>query len=240
LKVKKNIKMKKYIRNASRPRVLFCILALAAMACTKTNPHSTVAAVNVINASPGSPSIYVSFWGDSAYYTAPTVSYGSYLELSIPAKNASLYLATDTTKPFFNGPFPLIAGQIWSLFLAGQGGVPDSFFVRDYIHKLAVADSVTGVRFVNMAQGSNPINIDIRGASGPVTTNLQYKGVVGWQSFSANAAATTAGYTFEFRDNVSDSLLASYPLTFVSNVNQTLVFYGAAASGFSVMSENNY
>jgi hypothetical protein len=213
---------------------------IAAMACTKTNPHSTVAAVNVVNASPGSPSIYVSFWGDSAYYTVPMVGYGSYVELSIPAKNASLYLATDTTKPFFNGPFPLMAGQIWSLFLAGQSGVPDSFLVRDYIPTLSAGDSVTGVRFVNMAQGGDPILIDIQGASGVVTTDVPYKGIVGWKSFSANAAATAAGYTFEFRDNNSDSLLASFPLTFVPNLNQTLVFYGSATSGFSVMSENNY
>jgi hypothetical protein len=218
------------------------LLVFAAAACAKTNTVSTVAAVNVINASPAptSASIFVSFWGDSAYYTAPTVGYGSYVLFSVPAKNASLYLATDTLKPFFNGPFPLQAGQIWSLFLAGQSGVPDSFLIRDYIPKLSPSDSVTGVRFVNMAQGANPIDVDIQGASGWVTTYVQYKGVVGWEPFSANTAATAAGYTFEFRDYNSDSLLASFPLTIVPNLNQTLVFYGSAASGFSVLSENNY
>lgn len=230
----------KHIRNASRPRVLFYFLSLAAIACTKTNTVSTVAAVNIVNASPGSPSIYVNFWGDSAYYKVPTISYGSYVELSVPAQKASLSLATDTTKPFLNGAFPLKAGQIWSLFLAGQSGVPDSFLVRDYIPTLAPADSVTGVRFVNMAQGGNPINIDVQGASGPVTTNVLYRGIVGWQSFPANAAATTAGYVFEFRDGESDSLLASYTLNVVLNKCQTLIFYGSVSNGLSVMSENNY
>jgi hypothetical protein len=230
----------KHIRNASRPRVLFCVLSLAAMACTKTNTVSTVAAVSIINVSPGSPSIYVNFWGDTAYYTVPTISYGSYLEFSVPAKNANLCLAADTLKPFFNNPFALKAGQIWSLFLAGQSGVPDSFLVRDYIPTLAPADSLTGVRFVNMAQGGNPINIDVQGASGPVTTQVLYKGIVGWQSFSANAAATTAGYVFEFRDGVSDSVLATYTLNIVPNKCQTLVFYGSVSNGLSVMSENNY
>jgi hypothetical protein len=230
----------KPIRNVSRLRVLFCILALAAMACTKTNNASTVAAVNIINVSPGTPSIYVNFWGDSAYYTVPTVGYGSYVLFSIPAKNASLYLATDTIKPFFNGPFPLKAGQIWSLFLAGQSGVPDTLLLQDNIPHLSQTDSLTGVRFLNLAQGSNPISIDVQGASGQVTSNLPYKGVFGFQSFSANAAATTAGYVFEFRDGVSDSLLASYPLNIVPNLNQTLIFYGSASNGLSVMSENNY
>ncbi len=89
----------KHIRNASRSHVLFCILMIAAMACTKTNPHSTVAAVNVVNASPGSPSIYVSFWGDSAYYTVPMVGYGSYVELSVsPDGGADLVIVFGRAK----------------------------------------------------------------------------------------------------------------------------------------------
>lgn len=218
------------------------VTAFAVAACSKSNNLSTVAAVNIINVSPSSPSIYINFWGSPAeYYTLPIAYYGSSTLFSIPAQNANLSLIIDTTsKPFFNGAFTLRPGQIWSLFLSGLSGVPDTLLVRDNIPILTPADSLTGVRFVNLVQGGNPISIDIQGTSGQIANNLPYKGVEDFQTFSANSTANNEGYVFEFRDAISDSLLASTPLNIVRNKSQTLVFYGSASAGLSILSVNNY
>ena len=100
------------------------------------------------------------------------------------------------------------------------------------------ADSVFGVRFINLAPGSNPISVDIQGnANGTEAASLAYKAYSGFNKHPATAAIIS--YTFEFRDAASGKLLASYTLNTPYFHNSTLCFSGSAGN-YSIIEDDDY
>jgi hypothetical protein len=217
------------------------------ISCGKTGlTASQVVSFNLINAQVGSLGIVPAFAasGTIVYNGASSVGYGSsFLYSTFSGKNPlTLAQVSDTTTPFFSGTFTLKLGGIYSLFVAGDVIGSDTLFSIDNIPVYPFGgDSVTGVRLVNLSKGTNPISVDIAGTPNtPVTANVAYKDITAFQSYAANTAAITTGYTFEFRDAISDSLLTTFALNIVPFKSQTLAFYGNATVGFAVMSINNF
>lgn len=153
------------------------------------------------------------FLGLLRYNNYNVTSGGSNI-FSRPAGDQRLafYRPGDTShpeKPFIALTLPLKAGGIYSLFLAGTTTAPDTLFTEDVIPWYSVKDSVTGLRFINLSPGSNPITINIAGkADGSEVEQLAYKSHTVFKSYPAHANVND--YTFEFRDKVSGQLLASY------------------------------
>ena len=135
-------------------------------------------------------------------------------------------------------------GGIYSLFLAGSDTTQvDTMFVRDNIPYYPVSgDSITGVRFVNLSKGGNPVLITLQSDAThtPIQNNIAYKTITAFAPYPANGNAQMKGYNFEFRDAVSDSVLATSYLNIYLFKSQTLAFYGNANIGYSVMSINNF
>lgn len=219
---------------------------VALSSCAKSGSNPTVSSFNVINAIPGSSSIVVNLWGSPFVYSAgPTVGYASSNLFSPPTGKTSLTLtqSSDSTQTIFSGSFDFKAGSIHSFFLSGSQAKPDTLFVQDNIPSYPQTDSVTGVRFVNLASGGNPITIDVLGsAAPPLAMALAYKGITGFNQLTAVSPVTD--YTFEFRDAVSDSVLTTYDLFFTPLRNQTLVIAGQNVAGaavpLSVFEVNNF
>jgi hypothetical protein len=222
------------------------ILCGPILSCNKNiAPPFAAVSLNIANANVGSQGVIPNFGTPGFSYANSTlnIGYGSASNCEPEPGNISLSIvqSTDTSQTLINRQYNLKIGGIYSLFVAGSTTSPDTLFVQDNIPVLPVVDSVTGVRFVNLVQGSGPISIDILANSGAaIVTSLAYKSISGFQQFPANSVAQGNGYIFEFRDAISDSLLASYPLNIVLSKNQTLVYYGSIANGLSVFSENNY
>jgi hypothetical protein len=198
------------------------------LSCSKiSTAPSTVAAVSVVNFT----------------YTnnGQKIGFGSVNEFSVVASETpvSIVQATDTTTPFFEGIFNFKVGGIYSLFVAGSAITPDTMLVQDIIPHWPYADSSAGLRFVNLVQAES-ISIDYVGGTGNVASNLAYKGIVGFQQFSANSLEQVAGYKFEFRDAESDSLLATLQVTIMPNLCQTLIFAGSGSGRYSAFTENNF
>lgn len=220
------------------------------ISCSKTSAkESTVAAVNVINANVGSQGIIPNLWSSvpDIYYpftytiNSQSISFGSVNEFPIVAGNTPLNIvqAIDTTTIVFQGTFNFKMDYIYSLFVAGSTTTPDTMLVQDNIPHLPYSDSTDGLRFVNLVQGES-ISIDYVGGSGNVASGLSYKGIIGFQQFPANSAEQATGYTFEFRDAESDSLLTTLQVTIMPNLCQTLIFGGSAAAGYSAFTENDF
>jgi hypothetical protein len=231
--------------------VIVLLLACRVLiSCSKnSSAPSKVAAVTVVNANVGSQGIIPNLWASTPGLNYPFtytndgdyISFGSVWEYSIIAGKSliSFVQVTDTTAPFFSETIDFKVQDIYTLFVAGNTTNPDTLFVQDIIPHLPYADSSAGLRFVNLVQGGS-ITVDIQGATGNVASGLGYKGIVGFTQFSANSAEQAAGYTFEFRDTESDSLLTTLQVTIMPNLCQTLIFAGSGGSGYLAFTENNF
>ncbi len=102
----------------------------------------------------------------------------------------------------------------------------DSLLTPDVIpYYPYTGDSLTGIRFVNLSKWSNPISIDIQGSPNiELVSSLSYKVITTFQPLSANGAAQANGYNLEFRDEITDSVLATYSINIVLFESQTLAF----------------
>jgi len=229
------------------------LIILFVFSCTKTTAPSGSAALNIVNATIGSTALVTNFNAYNGktidtlqyYNTALQVYYGSSAEIGSYTGSTPLSLSdiTDTTRNVYSNTLNLPVGSIHTLFMTGTLTSPDNLFTTDVIpYYPASGDSVTGVRFVNLSPGSNPISVTLQSDTThtAIGSPIAYKSISNFQSFSANTNAENNGYTFEFRDAASDSVLATYSLNIYLFKSQTLAFYGNTTSGFSVMSINNY
>jgi len=197
--------------------------------CNKNNPGispNPAAGLNVVNATIGSSPLIIRQGNTGVIYskipTTQQVSYGANLIFG-PAPGTynyqfvqnidTLHIMTTVTQSFQSG-------QTYSLFLAGSITQPDQFVVQDQILTHAASDSTGSVRFVNLSAGSNPVSVDLKGmANGSETASLAYKGITTFKNYAATY--TVVSYIFEFRDQVSGTLLASYTISGVNNATGT-------------------
>jgi hypothetical protein len=211
--------------------------------CEKTVVNTTpLASLNLVNAVVNSGSVEVNFTyatgkipGEPYANISTTVGFGSNNAYSILAGTIvpiNVVLASDTLTQLYAGNLNVANGATYSLYLAGQLGAVDTILIRD-ANIPYYADSSCGIRFINLSQGSLPINITLAGTPGVNEfSSLGYKQISGFKQYAANAQ--NSGYTFNVFDAASDSLLASYTLTTPTFRNITLALIGINASGLSV------
>ena len=182
------------------------------------------ASLAIIAAIPDADRLYTSFAGTDrleSYVSSSVLNYSNYtgtgrasIAFTRPAGDQRLafYRRTDTVnpgKPLMALNIPLKVSGIYSLFLTGTAAAPDTIFMEDIIPWHSIKDSVTGLRFINLSPGSNPISINIAGKiQGSEVDQLPYKSVTAFTMYPADASIND--YTFEFRDKVSGKLLATY------------------------------
>jgi len=230
------------------------LICLFWQSCIKSNNFTGTSAFTIINAIPASNNLVTNFQGTGTgktptsfglYITANQVGYGSALEFGNynGITNLILVQTSDTILPLFAGTFNFKPGGIYTLFLTGTDTLHiDTLFSQDNVSYYPYnGDSLTGVRFVNLVTGSNPVSVDIQSSpdSIPVLPSLPYKALSAFQPFSANSNAMNTGYNFEFRDG-SGNVLASTRLNILPFKSQTLALYGNASIGYNVMIINNY
>ena len=240
--------------------ISFSVIAMSILSsCLKTNSISGTAAFTIVNAIPNGNPLLMNFSGSGMAKSINAfnlyglenqnsggIGFGSFFELASYTGRTNLTLVqnSDTLNKIFSGTFNFQIGGIYSLYLTGTDTLHvDTLFSKDIIPYFpTTGDSLTGVRFVNLVTGSNPVSVDIAGSPNntPVLSGLPYKTFSPFQGFSANANAINNGYTFEFRDATSDSLLSTYSLNILPFKSQTLALYGTNANGLSVMEVNNY
>jgi len=233
--------------------IFILVLQLLCFSCKKEISNvkpEPVSAITVVNAVIGSNPIITDFSGVkpvSTYYaTTPQINYGAFQEFGEVSGNLPLtvYQITDTIQPMYKANLNVAGGGIYSLFLTGTDPThPDVVFNQDHPPYHAAADSVIGVRFINLSPGSNPISVNLQGAAnGSLASSLSYKSITNFSDIPFTTSITQ--YIFEIRDASSGTLLTTYSYTTAPYQNITIAVIGeegaSAAVPISAMQENNF
>lgn len=183
--------------------------------------------------------------GNGQYYSQiASIRYGgnaSYPVLAGQIIPLTIVPVTDTVNPIYRANLNLGAGNIYTLFLAGKAGSMDTVFVRESMP--FYADSICGIRWINLSYNSSPITISQ--AITPTVnevSNLAYKTFSSFKPYSAGAS--NSSYVFQVRDAATSTLLATYTLSTPFFHNVTLAWIGEAggsgASAQKVIRINHY
>jgi hypothetical protein len=253
----------KLLRNRIRHLLIFNFMIFG-WACQKTGTVPLVAGVaafTVVDAIPNSINNIIPIINTSQaimwFSNANQVGYGYFFEYSPVAGSDTIFVvqSSDTVNfgpkasgLMFYGILPLKKGGIYSLFLCGADTTsPDYLFTTDTLPVYSSADSVMGIRFVNLSTGSNPISVNLEGNSnGSEVTSLSYKAVTPFKQYANNS--TTQDYLFVFREAATGDSLTQFdfvlngggnygfgltdPVTgdLLTFKNITIAFYGSASN----------
>src|SRR6202035_4283604 len=174
------------------------------------------------------------------YASANQIPYSGFWESGSHVGSVSLSLSqiSDTMTALWSGKLNLQLESIHTLFLFGDTTAVDTVLTTDVIPYYSGLDSVAGVRFINLYSGSLPMSINIQGNPGTQTefNNLGYKQITAFKSYNANSSVP-GNYTFEIRDQTSDSVLTTYVWNYNFQKNNTIVISGPVSGGLNVRSE---
>lgn len=238
--------------------ILVLLLPITIMSCTKNQvpPASTVSALSFVNATVGVSPLVVKIGNPSITYStlisSNKIGYGvSNLFSPLSGSNSYVFVqSSDTTHTLLSLNLNLQNRNVYSLYLAGTVSQPDTVFIHEQLPVYAAADSVAGIRFINLSQNGGPVSVDIQGQpNGSEAASLAYKGRTGFKSYTANF--TVASYTFEYRDVATGNLLATYMLSGVNKNdplipntvrfhNMTIALIGGGTAPLSTVLISNY
>jgi hypothetical protein len=203
------------------------LFSLAIWACKKETATigSGTSGFTLVNGVVGNGSLLTNFNGTELgvpYYSLLTnINYGwaQFYSNYTGQQKLALYQIPDTTptsKPVYNLTLDLPVNTVHTLFLMGTPQNPDQLFTADQLLYHAPADSTMGIRFINISRGSAPVSVNINGkTSGSEVTSLPYKSITAFKIYPAGSAVSS--YTFEFRDQATGTLLASYTLNGINS-----------------------
>jgi hypothetical protein len=217
--------------------ILFLVFLLS---CKEEDKAPRLASVNVVNATVNLPAVKVNYFGRPIGYAAYTnqVNYSANRVYSLPTSGpVSLVIvpSADTLKVVYTGELNLPPGDIYSLYL--------TILLKESIPAL-YADSIMGVRFINLSPNSSPVAINILATPAvKEVSSLAYKQGTDFKTYPAKKANST--YVFQVRDAATAALLATYTLTTTRFLNVTLALKGLAGTttgtnALGVMRVNNY
>lgn len=213
----------------------------------KPAPQSSITVVNgVINSDPIIMDYYNTHPISIFYNTAKEISFGASQEFSITSGEIPLaiYQLSDTVNTLLKKSFNITKGSIYSLFLAGTDPAnPDYIFNQDHPPYHSIADSVIGIRFVNLSPNSNPVSINLQGSpNGSSVSSLAYKAITDFKDYPYKSSVSQ--YVFEIRDATSGDLLTTYTYNLVPYQNITICVIGQegalATVPISAVQENNF
>jgi hypothetical protein len=218
--------------------VSLCIM-LCFFSCEKDKfVYTPSAAVNITNAMADGSTLNLNNDNQPIYYGTNAV-----MELRAGTNPVNLYLAATSISPnvtYYNQPLNAVDKGNYSLFLTGTSStqVDAVLIIESYT---TYADSVCGVRFINLSPGSDPISVDIQdNANGSEVASLAYKAYGTFKQYSSKRTNLSSGYTFEIRDAATGTLITTYTLTPVPFQNITLALTGLASNGPYIQQVNNY
>jgi hypothetical protein len=144
---------------------------------------------------------------------ATTISNNSNAQLAVIAGQNAIYVwpTSDSAHPYYNDPkFVSQDREVYSLFLTGTAAAPEGILVKDNIPYRT--DSTAGIRFINLAPGSTPLNITLSTSTGTnEVANLAYKDIT---EFKTYPGLYNSAYTFQVRAaNNPNTVITTFTLT---------------------------
>lgn len=200
---------------------VICVLPFAS--CGKLELPSGVASLTIFNAVvDGADTLRTNFsGGDSILYRGSnSILYGRFTtnnnrySLKAGELNLGLFLNADTIKggkPLYHFVENLERAGIYSLFLTGKKGAQDYIMIKEKIPSYTVADSATGIRFLNLCVDCPRIKVVEKGdVEESKSYDLKYKEYTDFVRYPITKKSQN--YMFEFRDASTDELIALYEI----------------------------
>ncbi|MDP9078903.1 MAG: hypothetical protein M3O71_15850 [Bacteroidota bacterium] len=218
--------------------VLAISLGMSLFACKQSGMvYPASGAINVINVVVGGTSLYLN------NATTGAVKNNSAATFPLLAGQVQVNLSTlaTTTVPsvtYYNQLISMTGTGNISLFLSGASPANvDTTRINETYKNYA--DSLCGVRFINLAPGSQTISVNLKGnTNGSEVTSLAYRSYSSFIQYPAKLA--NQSYVFEIRDAATGSLIISYTLAtpYFHNVTIALrgLIGGSPAAGITLVS----
>ncbi|MBO9572443.1 MAG: DUF4397 domain-containing protein [Chitinophagaceae bacterium] len=197
--------------------LIYANMMLSAISCKKDNiTPPQLATFVLINAVNNGDPVKADFTGKEDVFATTQLETATdqYQRFAIPAgQNVPVRITSSANsgKFLFNQSFTFTPGDIYSLFLLGDQESVDTLLVKEDIS--VIYDTAMGIRFINYSPSGPlkivPVFVDSYGVSSeqaPIAT-LGYKEKTAFISYPAPSSLFY--YLFEFRDPVTDNLLAS-------------------------------
>jgi hypothetical protein len=172
---------------------------------------------------------------------ATSISNNSSAQMAVVAGDNNLYVwpVGDSLHPYYANPkLTTQDREVYSLFLTGTPAAPEGILVKENIPYRT--DSTAGIRFINLAPNSTPLNITL--ATSTATNeiaNLAYKGIT---EFKTYPGLYNSSYAFQVRAaNNPGTVITTFSLsssTVPRFANITLVIR-QNGTGLSVYRVNN-
>jgi len=214
-------------------KIFIVLITLAAFAgCKQDNVKLTsLTSFNVTNAVVGGNSLLLNNSENS-------VSGMGYTQFPLSAGQTVVKLSDTSMHPaevYYNKTISTANGSYYSLFLTGSStSQVDNVLIRETYQNYA--DSVSGVRFINLSPGSAPISVDIAGsANGSEESGVAYLSYTTFKRYSATAAEQAAGYNFEFRDAATGTLITTITLNPPVFKNVTIALTGVETNPSTIL-----
>lgn len=241
--------------------LLLCLFAITFISCKKEVPVlRIISSLTVVNAVPDAapylvPDLRNGSTADFYYISGTRFKYGIsdlYTKLVTEREELpiALYLFPDTlstSKPLFDLKLQLPKGSINTLFLVGKVSRPDYKLVTANPPPHNERDSTFGVRFANLSYQSRPLSVYVlNNGAQKVMEGLSYKDVSDYKKYTASAKSENL--TFEFRDQETQQLLATYVFKELGSLennlsrykNFTLAFKGLPDSDDPVQKQSTF
>lgn len=194
------------------------LLGSSISACKKDDETIPEAAsFTIVNAIAGTTPLVTNFDNSKKLYfyqTAQQIAAYGFTKYSgyLGDYNLGIYRLADTTKTQYQINLKLEPNSIKTLYLSGTVAETEGMLIPEKIPVYKQADSLIGVRFINLSKGSGPVNVALRSAVSNIATALDYKGVSGFQVISARTKDPVS-YVFDFKDASTGTVISSYTLS---------------------------
>lgn len=227
--------MRKFKINTLLWNVMF---AIAFLSCKKDERITAASSLVIANAVAGSSTLLTNLneGENPSYYLYAAVGglrYGKLdnnegmLNIENSTQRIRFFQSPDTmanSKPLFDLKLQMEKGSINSLFLTGTVSNPDYLLDKTVPLYHNQQDSTLGLRFTNLSYQSKPVNVYLIGnGERKEIEGLAYKGITGYKKYAA--LALTGTYIFEFRDQETQQVLASFTLAEANKGTENLWRY---------------
>lgn len=171
------------------------------------------ASLTVVHAVTGAPALHVDYFGEDIeglnFSINPAISFGTNEKYTIPAeviRTIELTYAADTTTPVLSEDLSFVAGEIGTFFILGDSANLSSILIED-VGLQTLRDSLNSIRFINLAEGIENLNIGLADSTIEIASNLAFGEKTDFIEFEARLANESYDLTFK---NSEDSVLSSF------------------------------
>lgn len=115
-------------------------------------------------------------------------------------------------KPYYNNKFSTKDGDMYSLYLYGQAGSPESHLIKEQI-PAPYADSAVGIRVAHLSPGTGAVNINLKAdTTHSIISGVSFKEISDITKIPLPTVIGAGSASFEIRSVVDNTILATYTL----------------------------